>query len=152
MRHGTRVGNSLKFLTIRNAKHPLLSVDDPLPLNCYICRRLLAIRQFHVGDLGACCLKAQSLQGTIVDLRRQRCARHSLLIVEPFPPMGSAIPPTLCGEREAPHPVANAIGALWKWNNLRMLWVVLHCAHSPFTLSRPRRRKRRGHRASLVWP
>ena len=45
--------------------------------------------------LGACCLKAKRLQATIFDLRRQRCARHLLLIVEPCRLMGSAIPPTL---------------------------------------------------------
>ena len=44
--------------------------------------------------LGACCLKAKRPQATIFDLRRQRCARHLLLIVEPFRLMGSAIPPT----------------------------------------------------------
>jgi hypothetical protein len=45
--------------------------------------------------LGACCLKTKRPQATIFDLRRQLCARHLLLIVEPFRLMGSAIPPTL---------------------------------------------------------
>jgi hypothetical protein len=45
--------------------------------------------------LGACCLKAKRPQATIFDLGLQRCARHLLLIVEPFHVMGSLIPPTL---------------------------------------------------------
>jgi arylsulfatase A-like enzyme len=47
------------------------------------------------NGLGACRLKAKRPQATIFDLRRQRCARHLFLIVEPFHVMGSLIPPTL---------------------------------------------------------
>jgi len=45
--------------------------------------------------LGDCRLKAKRPQATIFDLRLQRCARHLLLIAEPFHVMGSLIPPTL---------------------------------------------------------
>jgi hypothetical protein len=59
---------------------------------------LIWVWQEHVKAsrlLGACCLNAKRPQATIFDLRRQRCARHLLLIVEPFHVMGSLIPPTL---------------------------------------------------------
>jgi hypothetical protein len=52
------------------------------------------------------------------------------------------------------HPVAIAWAAvaLLNLNNLSRLWLVDHSDHSPFTFSRPRKRKRLSPRASFVWP
>jgi hypothetical protein len=90
-------------LADRNLDLPFGSQIDPADPD-----RLLAVNHLAVQlvctamgaesvavPLGACCLKANRPQATIFDLRRQRCARHLLLIVEPFRLMGSAIPPNL---------------------------------------------------------